>query len=162
MKTTPFFEQYWQLIKKLDARIEELENIQQKHINCKKRCAACCMNFGIVPIEFFAISQAIGKHKIKNPQSENCKFLQNNECSIYKHRPIICRTQGLANVYFNEENDVWELSLCEQNFTSVADDFFTEEQCLNMSEINETLAEINREFLKANQAKQTLIDVNEL
>ncbi|MCL2328135.1 MAG: YkgJ family cysteine cluster protein [Bacteroidetes bacterium] len=204
MKTTPFFNQYFALIEKLNTRIEELQNSQTEHIVCKKGCAACCMNFGILPIEYYAISQAI-KNTSKNlcPRlskksvipakagisyllrgdwlrrakgsclrrndgtiETSCKFLHNNTCAIYMHRPIICRTQGLANVYFNEETDAWELSLCEQNFTTVSDDFFTEEQCLNMDEINETLAEINRSFLEANKTElsqsKALIDVNEL
>lgn len=164
MKTSPFVEQYTALIEKLDARIEELQNFQTKHIACKKGCAACCMNFGVLPIEYYAILQAIGKQHVNIQTDTACKFLCNNACTIYAHRPIICRTQGLANVYFNDETDVWELSVCEQNFTNVSDDFFTEENCFNMDEINERLAEINQEFLEANKEKlhqtSALINVN--
>ncbi|MDR1761319.1 MAG: YkgJ family cysteine cluster protein [Bacteroidales bacterium] len=166
MKTAPFFEQYTALIEKLDVRIDELQNSQIKHIHCKKGCAACCMNFGILPVEYYVISQAIAEQNIHVENDKQCKFLNNNVCTIYAHRPIICRTQGLANVYFNEETGMWELSLCEQNFTDISDDFFTEEQCLNMGEINEMLATINRDFLDANKETLSnlpaLIDVNEL
>lgn len=169
MKTEPFFEQYAALIKKVDTQIETLQKAQTQHIVCKKGCAACCMNFGILPVEYYAISNAISanNNELKSlSKDEDCKFLQQNICSIYAHRPIICRTQGLANVYFNSETEVWELSLCEQNFTALNDDFFTEENCLNMDEINQELAEINNRFLNANSEiaylQNSLIDVNTL
>jgi hypothetical protein len=56
---------------------------------------------------------------------EDCVFLKDHGCAIYENRPIICRTHGLPLLYMNDES--WELSTCELNFTNFNDDDFSDE-----------------------------------
>lgn len=167
MESETFIE-YFKLQDNLNSRIAELEKIHEKHITCKNKCSACCMNFGILPIEFYAIKNALGNQIFTQNSNnlEECALLQNNSCSIYKFRPFICRTQGLPNVYFNDETEVWDLSVCELNFTNVNESYFTEENCLFMDEYNEALRKLNEKFIAENQelhlSTNILINVNEL
>lgn len=163
------FNSYTKLVKSVDAKLEELSKTHSSHMVCGKGCSTCCMNFGILPVEFFAISHALlfKIDPIENPFADSCKFLINNECSIYENRPIICRTQGYPNVYFNELTDIWDLSVCELNFTDVADDYFeNEDDCMQMDPVNLKLQMLNEAFVKEDptysDVKDTLLDINNL
>lgn len=66
---------------------------------CKRGCSHCCyMAVGITGLEALHIEKRTG-HKVTNLESgpvdtdqrEPCVFLKNNECSIYEHRPMVCR-----------------------------------------------------------------------
>ena len=169
MITSKFYKDYFALQNSLDTRISELETIHTKHLMCKNKCAECCMSFRILPIEFYAISHEIQTKSIEfaeNIAPEKCKFLIQNSCSIYAFRPFICRTQGLPNVYFNEDQEAWDLSICELNFTNVPNEYFTEDNCLNMDAFNTELFELNQQFIEENPSlgysPTDLIDINDL
>lgn len=161
------FEAYFTLQQKLDARITELSNLHESYMVCKKGCSSCCMNFGILPIEYYAIQQALGVHT--SPQvahADSCKFLKNGICSIYAHRPFICRTQGLPIIHYNTHKNAWNLLVCELNFVDVDDNFFQQHRCIDMDAYNGELSELNRSFLLEHPELSfdalRLIDVNEL
>lgn len=168
MISSAFYKDYYELRKKLDSRISELEQIHSKHMICKNKCSSCCMSFKVLPIEWHAIEEKIGNnHSYKQKENkDDCKFLINESCSIYENRPLICRTQGLPIVHYNEETEIWDLLACELNFTNVSDNYFTEDNCLFMDEYNETLREINQDFLQENKEKiiseNVLLDINSL
>ena len=80
----------------------------------------------------------------KNP--EQCPFLQEDLCAIYHHRPLICRTQGLAIAYINHEQEAIEVSACPINFPEDEEFPFTEQDLLFMDQFNDQLAAINHDF----------------
>ena len=159
-----FISHYISLRNRLDLDIKRLENMHSSHMQCSKACYHCCMNFGILPIEAFAIAQTFSNKTAftKTETNEQCIFLIHNLCSIYEHRPFICRTQGLPIVY--EVDNQYQLSVCERNFTSQPDSLFTPDNCLFMDDYNNELYALNIEFLKHNPQLglqyDTLIKVN--
>lgn len=83
---------------------------------CKRGCSYCChVAVEITLLEARYIEHKTG-HKVTNPvdgptnknETRPCVFLKNNECSIYEHRPAVCRT-------FISFDDV---KLCESAKTS--------------------------------------------
>lgn len=83
-------------------------------IACRKGCAYCCHSFvGIIAPEAFRLADAVRRHSGKAPSvrvaQERCKpllglgpserigrklpcpFLIDNACSVYAHRPMVCR-----------------------------------------------------------------------
>lgn len=53
------FSEYSMLRTKLDARVSELECLHMNYVRCKKGCYSCCINFRILPIEFYAICESL-------------------------------------------------------------------------------------------------------
>jgi len=160
-------DKYFILQQKLDARITELSNLHESYMVCKKGCSSCCMNFGMLPIEYYAIQHALGVHAFPQvSHDDSCKFLKNGMCSIYAHRPFICRTQGLPIIHYNSHINAWNLLVCELNFVDVDDNFFQQHRCLDMDVFNEKLSELNSVFILEHPElcidASKLIDVNEL
>lgn len=147
---------YKALREELDAEIIRLEKQHQKHLACKKGCDLCCMNFSVFPIEFEVIREEVGGRFLpvnltehdENQTPASCVFLKNHLCSIYNSRPFICRTHGLPLLYMN--NDEWELSHCELNFTKAQEDYFEEENTFLQDKWNSRLFMLNREFISLN------------
>lgn len=163
---------YIKLREELDKEIQLLEKMHSKHLACKKGCDLCCLNFSVFPVEFEVIREETGAtfntlDKTTDGDSEkpgSCAFLINHACSIYHSRPIICRTHGLPLLYMN--NDDWELSHCELNFTTVPEDFFDDINTFSQDKWNSRLYMLNQEFIneQSNQMlKETdLIPLNKL
>ncbi len=103
--------------KQVNNSIEKLleDPIVKNNITCKRGCAACChTQVGITSDEAFLLTDLIVKGhpvdtsrlkiqaQIGNNSNEwlklsyhmrKCVFLrENNECSIYEQRPLVCRT----------------------------------------------------------------------
>lgn len=158
---------YVEIRSRLDSEIAQLQQVHSHQMVCKKQCSLCCMNFGVLPIEAYAIAQELFQTHtplLAHTVSNECIFLQTNMCTIYKNRPFICRTQGLPILYNVEQT--YELSVCELNFTSVDDSYFTEKNCLFMDTYNYELQECNHVFIKQNQQlniiPNTLISINDI
>ena len=144
-------EAYTALREEIDQEVAKLERYHQKHLACKKGCDLCCLNFSVFPVEFEAIRRECGGkfdvHRALDDTGEpgSCLFLKNHSCTLYASRPIICRTHGLPLFYLN--NDNWELSHCELNFTGVDEDYFDEEHTFAQDKWNSRLFLINREYV---------------
>ncbi len=145
------FAPYYQLRTEIDALSESLEKQHQKHLNCKKGCDLCCMAISVFPVEFYAIKAELGIKSISElaiPQNdEDCRFLVDHNCAIYHSRPVICRTHGLPLLYMSLDDDEYELSCCELNFTDFDLDDFDEENTYPMDRINSKLFQINKDFV---------------
>lgn len=145
------YRKYYELRNKIDELTDRLEDLHQNHMACKMGCDLCCMDYSILPIEFYCISSAL---KDKNVQievsnineSSSCIFLKNHKCSIYSERPVICRTHGLPLLYMNDDGD-WELSACELNFTLFSMDGFTIENTFPQDKFNSELFMLNKTFI---------------
>lgn len=83
-------------------------------------------------------------------ETEQCPFLLDDLCAIYPHRPLICRSQGLAIAYIDHEREVIEVSACPINFPADEEYPFSEENLLFMDPFNDQLAAINHDFCDMN------------
>ena len=162
------FEKYLALRNEIDQLSGQLFNLHQSHVQCKKGCDLCCMDYSIFPVEFHYIKNQIESESptvVSQPEDENaCIFLKNHECTIYEHRPIICRTHGLPFLYVNSETEEWELSACELNFTDFDD--FDDDNTFPQDKFNSELFLLNEAFIKSpdmqQYAKFDLIPIREL
>lgn len=157
--TKQYFKKYRSLKKEIDAAVKILEKEHSSHLKCKTGCDLCCMDYGILPVEFFSIlnelkSGGFDKGKLREtPQKENsCLFLQNRICAIYKSRPIICRTHGLPLLFTNEDGE-WQLSACELNFTQFNFEKFTIDNTYPQDKYNSKLFLLNRDFINEYEAE---------
>lgn len=96
----------------LDDDLKKIFEYQKEYIVCKKGCSLCCRrgDYPLSEIEFEylkagfeklneetkeKINNNIEELKKGNRDSYICPFLMEDSCSIYSHRPIICRTFGV-------------------------------------------------------------------
>ncbi len=147
------FEEYRDLRLSIDDLIEKIEKKHKKHITCKSGCDLCCMDYSIFPVEFYSIAEELKGKKFKKktepenlPFDESCIFLEDHKCTIYRSRPIICRTHGLPLLFANEEGE-WELSACELNFTMFDFEKFSTKNTFPQDKYNSKLFLLNKKFL---------------
>lgn len=154
----------------IDEQVEKLEKMHQKHMKCRAGCDLCCMDYSVFPIEFHYIKQKLAQQENKpgvnkNAGEEDCIFLKDHKCTIYDERPIICRTHGLPLLYMGNDNN-WELSACELNFTEFDTDEFTEQNTFPQDTFNSKLFMLNKtfikEFIETKYDKMELIPVKRL
>ena len=146
------FNNYLTVCKEVDSISEQLVNIHSGHMQCKAGCDLCCMDYSIFPLEFHSILKLLKDRNIKpevdaNISEQQCVFLNKHKCTIYKERPIICRTHGLPLLYMNDKNE-WELSACELNFTEFDMEEFDEENTFAQDKYNSKLFILNKEFIE--------------
>lgn len=163
-------EHYKKLRKRVDKQVQKLEEMHRPHLACKMGCDLCCMDYSIFPIEFYSIAMELKKNKFQPvlPSVNNnssCIFLHNHACSIYAERPVICRTHGLPLLYMND-NEEWELSACELNFTEFDMEEFTNGNTFPQDRFNSELFMLNKEFIQNFEARKydefELIPIREL
>ena len=152
-----FFEKYILLRDEIDNKSLEIETEHTKHIECKKGCDMCCMDYKIFPIEFHYIINDLNTKKIVPEISTvikegGCIFLKNHACTIYNQRPVICRTHGLPLLFMNDNND-WELSVCDLNFKKYNFEDFTLDNTFPQDKYNSKLFMLNKEFISEFQEK---------
>jgi len=148
---------------------DKLSALHKKEMACKKGCSSCCMNFQVLPVEYFSILNQLKENppqqlKELDVEAEDCSFLTEDVCQMYEARPIICRTHGLPLLFMNEEGDAWELSACPMNFTDFED--FHAENTFPQDTYNSKLFLINKEFIQNYKEEQfgefDLISLNRL
>ncbi|SHJ54611.1 Fe-S-cluster containining protein [Tangfeifania diversioriginum] len=148
-----FYKKYYNQRKEIDSATAKLTKKHHHHMECKSGCDSCCMDYGILPVEFFSIVEELRANNFDKaelpPQRENndsCVFLQKHVCTIYQSRPVICRTHGLPLLFTNDEGE-WQLSACELNFTQFNFENFTTENTYSQDKYNSELFLLNREFI---------------
>jgi uncharacterized protein len=143
---------YLQLRDEVDKACIPLHKAHKKYTHCKQGCDECCMNFRLLPIEFYSILFSMKEDKmlnLNNNDSESCPFLINHVCVIYQNRPLICRSHGLPILDMDQEGENWELSFCPLNFTENNAEYFTHSNCYHQDLFNSKLYMLNIEFIKA-------------
>ncbi len=157
-----YFERYQQFISKVDELTEKLSGLHKDHMQCRKGCDLCCMNYRIFPVEYFEIQQSLKEKPAQTTESndDSCIFLKDHVCQIYEHRPFICRTHGLPLLYLNEEQ--WELSACELNFNEFDDEDFSAENTFPQDTFNSELFQINKAFIQENELDYSEFDLLEM
>ena len=126
---------YAEFIVELDKRLQGYFASFGESIHCVKGCSECCEKgaYPLSDIELEYLMQGFiqlppvlkvqVQENIRNMvKGGQCPFLINHECSVYEHRPIICRVHGLA--YFYKEGKV-KIPYCVnngKNFSDIYDD----------------------------------------
>lgn len=147
---------YLKLVEFVEQEAERMQNLHTKHITCKKGCSSCCLSFRVFAAEREIIHKLLQKNNQNFPSKNastkpTCKYLLKGVCSIYQYRPIMCRTHGFPLLYLNEDEDAYEFSTCELNFSTIEMSDIVVENCISMDEINNTLYSINSKFLEENK-----------
>jgi uncharacterized protein len=164
-----YIDNYLKVREKIDANCSQLWKLHKNNMVCSVGCSSCCQAFKILPVEFFAIEELLKNESVKinrNYKADECKFLIDNCCSIYQHRPIICRTHGFPLVRVNDMDDTFEISFCHLNFKSVKLDAFKKTNVFYEEKYNIKLFKLNQKFLSKWPSKEnlnlSLIDLNKL
>ena len=136
---------YHELVDDLDVEIQRLNKaLPQNILQCRPGCSGCCIPFSVFSLE----AAHIRRHCLPKGHGRaagHCSFLENDRCTIYACRPLLCRTQGLP-IGYRGDGGVVEVSACPENF---ADDFvFTEETLLFMDSFNARLAGLNEDYCR--------------
>ena len=109
---TKKFENFKLFLQSVDEDLKKIFDYQKEYLFCKKGCSLCCEqgDYPLSQIEFeylmeyfikldddtkTLINQNIKKIKEINEDLYSCPFLINHSCSVYSHRPFVCRTFGV-------------------------------------------------------------------
>ena len=148
-----YLSEYKKLRDNVDSVAGRLSQEHSPHLQCKKGCDLCCMDYSILPVEFYSIleelkNRGINKENLQlnKKTNEDCIFLKDHVCTIYESRPLIRRTHGLPLLYTNEDGE-WELSTCELNFKDYNFKNFSEENTFSQDKFNSKLFLLNRKFI---------------
>ena len=144
-------EKYWQLVADLEKEVIRISSFYTDLLKCCPGCSDCCRAFAVFPVEAQIIRSAkrqLSDNSLGHEDKvlEFCSLLKDKRCSIYAHRPLICRTQGLPIGYIDHEQGLVEVSACELNFSGYGQ--FDVDQLLMMDNFNDRLQQINAQFCK--------------
>ncbi|MBW2703187.1 MAG: YkgJ family cysteine cluster protein [Deltaproteobacteria bacterium] len=106
-------------------------------IACEPGCADCCQqDLSLLALEIHPLLEAANEldnperkqvrraaRALRDGQRQACALLdEQGHCRVHPHRPLICRSHGLALLMRSEEGEQTEaeLSLCPKNFIGVA------------------------------------------
>lgn len=110
--------------------------------SCRAGCSICCELQSICAIEAFVIVQDCKVSESTGTDGQ-CPFIINNLCSIYKKRPVICRTHGLI---FKSSEFLNSYSIsCPYNFNDPAFEI-DESYIMDIDKVTNNLAHLNLAF----------------
>ncbi len=134
----------------IDEACSKLWRLHSNSMQCQSGCSSCCQAFKILPVEYESIKENLKNLSFKiNSEAKQgeCKFLVDNKCQIYEHRPIICRTHGYPLVRLNEELEEYEVSYCPLNFKDYPLENFNSENVFFEDTFNSKLYQLNKDYL---------------
>ena len=148
---------YRQLRTDVDRQVASFVAIHSPNLTCAKGCDTCCSRISIHRGELHLIRNSLLQVKVTPPSrgrdANRCIFLLRGACTIYEHRPILCRVHGLPLLYPIREYDANGLEIdtnatathwCDLNFTAVSTDHqFPIGTTVDMGEIERRLVEID-------------------
>ena len=157
-------------IHQLYSKIDDFQNQQRDSLKaqyqCKNGCSRCChTDISVFEIEktnlllWFQSLSSAQKHELNGkwnlPRAEGaCAFLRNDSCTVYEARPLICRTQGLA-MLFNEDEQPF-LDICPLNESALED--IEENEILNLDLLNNILAQMEQQDAKNTDRDRTRLE----
>ena len=123
---------YKKFLSQLDKKLANYFYEYREYINCEIGCSLCCEK-GDYPMSqleleylmqgFIALDDNIKQQVQKNikqvVKGGSCPFLIDKKCSVYEHRPIVCRVHGLAYLYKNNVVKVPYCANSNKNFSKV-------------------------------------------
>lgn len=168
MNKEKHFTKYIEIRNEITSQCDDLHVEHFSNTQCRKGCSECCMNFSILPVEFFSIMSSLHNDppKLNTSNPDKCLFLVDDVCQIYAHRPSICRSHGLPILNMDEAGENMELSFCPLNFKDVEVDYFTMENGFQQDKYNSKLYMVNQEFLKSSNDQKfdqsSLIEIRKM
>lgn len=159
---------YKKLLEKIDQHVESVRNRNPGAFACKLGCADCCVDgINVCRIEYENIREHLKSSAINfqpSAKKDKCPFLNDEDlCSIYPARPIVCRLWGAPILFGPGEDplpnaneiskritaDKGVLTCCNKNFTedSALEKIKTED-IINLDLVLTTLAAINHVYCK--------------
>ena len=164
------YEQYQHLKARVDAFGQTIGQHYPTQITCHAGCDGCCyQQFTIFPIEAQHLAQAVmaltpeaRQRLLARLQQENpwriidtptpCVLLEHGCCSLYEHRPLICRIHGFPiSSTMIERSDGGQRDCCPLNFTDMALQDIVPQAIYNLDLVNQILAAINHLFVQERQ-----------
>jgi len=163
-----------ELYQHLKARVDAFgQAIRQRYptqITCHAGCDGCCyQQFTVFPVEAHHLAQAVTALAPEAQQrllarirqddpwriidtSTPCVLLEHGCCSLYGHRPLICRIHGfpVASTMI-ERPDSGQRDCCPLNFTDLPLQDIVPQAIYNLDLVNQTLAAINHLFVQEHQ-----------
>lgn len=142
-------EDYEKYLEIIDAYLAKFFEQQKDYIFCKEGCSMCCesgtyplsrLEFSYIMLGFEKLSDELkkqikteikllkeGKNGLKEEKFlHKCPFLSDEKCSVYKSRPLICRSYGLMNFYIAKNGEKrYNLPCCISeglNYSNVYDE----------------------------------------
>lgn len=143
---------------------QQLTKTTKLNMHCKSGCSKCCyVDLSIFEIEksniisWFKRQSTEEKIQLKklwnkplnsqlnfnNEEVKSCAFLNNEMCTIYEARPLICRTQGIALMYTHLSNNKKYVDICPLNEEVLHN--IAKSEILNLDLTNTLLSNINGE-----------------
>lgn len=114
---------------------------------CAPGCSTCCELPSVNYLEAYIIVCATRNNKKKDAavcKTGPCPFLDNDCCSIYTSRPLICRTHGLP---LKSEEYSYSLTVsCPFNFTDIDPGTIDPSLVLEIDMVSDNLARLNAAF----------------
>jgi Fe-S-cluster containining protein len=164
------YEQYQRLVARVDAFGQAIGQRYPTQIACQAGCDGCCyQQFTVFPIEAHHLVQAVTalapearQHLLARLQSIDpwrvidtappCVLLEHGRCSLYTHRPLICRMHGfpIASTMI-ERPDGGQRDCCPLNFTGIPLQDIAPQAVYNLDLVNQTLAAIDYLFVQEHQ-----------
>ena len=164
MNIDALINEYKDLCRLTDERVQELERRLAGFIHCKPGCHTCCTLTSVLPLEGLVIKKAVATFDTRMlatvrqqaaASSPYCPLLFDGLCLIYQNRPLICRSHGVPVAYIDYDRQALEVSACLLNFP--ADFAMQEAQLLYMDELNQWLHRLNDRLPRKNEAARESI-----
>jgi uncharacterized protein len=174
------YEQYQRLKARVDAFGQTIGQRYPTQITCHAGCDGCCyQQFTVFPVEAHHLAQAVialapearqrllARLQQDDPwriieTSTPCVLLEHGCCSLYEHRPLICRIHGfpVASTMI-ERPDGGQRDCCPLNFTGVPLHDIVPQAVYNLDLVNQTLAAINHLFVQEYQLPDQRITIRQ-
>ena len=161
------YEQYQRLAARVDAFGEAIRRRYPTQLTCHAGCDGCCyQQLTVFPVEAHHLAQAVAalvpeaqQHLLARLQQADpwrvvetpapCVLLEHGRCSLYTHRPLICRIHGFPiSSPMIERSDGGQRDCCPLNFADVPLQDIAPQAVYNLDLVNHTLAAINHLFVQ--------------
>jgi Fe-S-cluster containining protein len=161
------YEQYQRFVARVEAFGQTICQRYPTQITCHAGCDGCCyQQFTVFPVEAHHLAQAVTElapevrqHLLERLQQPDpwrmidppppCVLLEHGRCSLYDHRPLICRIHGFPiSSTMIERPDSAQRDCCPLNFTAVPLPDIVPQAVYNLDLVNQTLVAINHLFVQ--------------
>jgi hypothetical protein len=145
---------YRDLISRVDAICQRIEEGHRSEITCTRGCDGCCRHLSLFPVEASTLALALrdlpmsDRRRVRERArtalpSDPCPLLEQHRCLLYAARPLICRTHGLPLLVNRDGRR--QVDYCPLNFKGVSS--LPGSAVIDLDRLNETLVAVNLCFV---------------
>jgi Fe-S-cluster containining protein len=152
------YDNYTQLLEKVDDMFAQVVGRHPGKFNCQKGCYSCCQpGLTVSNVEARRIEDWLLEHpaRLRRIQSRQdmlgdanfCDLLDvEGSCSVYEVRPLICRSHGMPISWKDEDlgSDREQRDVCPLNFTGFDLNELDQSDVMSIDRVNVLLSLINR------------------